>query len=136
MSVLEGVTAAVGTVQDPGSQAWSRPLRLTDLGLVSAVTVDPAGHAVVTVRLDPGFLMGLPTIMRALERRVAEVPGVASVHVEIDIRTTWDPGLMSDAGRRELARYRAIDRIVAGLGHRSDPATRGEVPDVRHRRLG
>ncbi len=104
------VRAALGEVYDPCSQAWQRPLSLVDLGLVREVTVDEGGHTTILVSLTVPFCVAVATIMQSVERRVAELPGVAAVTVHIDQTTPWSPDLMTERGRRWLARRRLADR--------------------------
>src|SRR5215470_264227 len=85
----EAVMQALATVLDPEIR---RPI--TDLGMVKNVDVGSGG----TVRVDVWLTVsGCPmreTITRDVRGAVAELPGVASVRVELDV--------MSDEQRREL----------------------------------
>jgi metal-sulfur cluster biosynthetic enzyme len=107
------VRAALDDVYDPCSQAWQRPLSLVDLGLVREVDVDDSGHVTVRVSLTVPFCVAVATIMQAVERRVSELPGVATVLVDIDQDTPWSPELMTDEGRRVLERRRSADRSAS-----------------------
>lgn len=104
------LAAAMCDVYDPCSQAWSRPLSLYDLGLVRAAELDGAGHAHLTISLTAPFCMAIATIMQATELRLAELPGVTGVTVEIDTVTPWSQDLMTERGRTWLAARRATDR--------------------------
>jgi len=110
LPTAEAVHAALGEVYDPCSQSWQRPMSVRDLGLIRGVTIDGYGHATVRVSLTAPFCTALAVIMRAVEVRVAEVPGVAGVTVDIDAETPWSPALMTDEGRALLAARRAADR--------------------------
>jgi metal-sulfur cluster biosynthetic enzyme len=110
--VNAAICAALQSVYDPCSQAWSRPLSLFDLGLVRRAELDD-GHARVTLSLTAPFCMAIATIMQATELRVAELPGVCDVTVEIDTTTPWSPALMTEHGRRWLELHRSGDRARA-----------------------
>jgi metal-sulfur cluster biosynthetic enzyme len=107
---VANVRAALGEVYDPCSQAWQRPLSLVDLGLVREVDVDEAGHVSIRVSLTVPFCVAVATIMQAVERRVAELPGITAVSVHIDQTAPWSPELMTETGRRRLAEHRLADR--------------------------
>jgi metal-sulfur cluster biosynthetic enzyme len=104
------VRSALLGVYDPCSHAWNRPLSVVDLGLVRDVAVDLTGTATVRISLTAPFCMAVATIMQAVEQRVGQLPGISSVHVEIDTETTWSTDLMTAQGRRTLADRRAADR--------------------------
>lgn len=110
MSVAAAVEAALREVYDPCSQAWARPLSVVDLGLVRGMTVQPGGE--VTIRLTPTtpMCLGVPVLMQAVEQRIAEVPGVSAVRVDIDLQAPWDAALMTERGRQLLTDRRSYDR--------------------------
>jgi metal-sulfur cluster biosynthetic enzyme len=110
MTAVAAVHAALGEVYDPCSQAWQRPISVRDLGLVRDVTADADGGVTVRISLTTPFCAALATIMQAVEVRVAGVPGVTSVTVEIDATAPWSSASMTDAGRAILAAHRAADR--------------------------
>jgi metal-sulfur cluster biosynthetic enzyme len=112
------VRAALAEVYDPCSQAWNRPISLPDLGLVRSVTMRDDGQVTVGISLTTPFCTALATIMRAVEVRVGELPGVTGVTVDIDAQTPWSPELMTDQARAALAARRAEDRARAA----ADPA--------------
>ena len=107
---VDQVQQALGQVYDPCSQAWQRPLSLVDMGLVREVDVDRGGHASIRVSLTVPFCVAVATIMQAVERRVSQLPGITAVTVHIDQTTPWSPDLMTELGRRRLARRRLADR--------------------------
>jgi metal-sulfur cluster biosynthetic enzyme len=121
----EQVWDALALVYDPCSQAWGRPLSIVDLGLVREVRAEE-GRVVVQISLTAPYCMAVPTIMRAAERKIAEVAGIEDVRVDVDIETPWDPSLMSARGREWLARQRARDR------ERGDAAGVSELPAPVH----
>jgi len=104
------IDAALREVYDPCSQAWNRPLSIVDLGLVRAVSMHPAGAVTVRLSLTAPFCMAVAVLMQSVEQRLAEVPGVRTVAVDIDTTTPWDEGLMTEHGRRLLTQRRTHDR--------------------------
>ncbi|WP_177240110.1 metal-sulfur cluster assembly factor [Streptomyces monashensis] len=115
ISPVERVRAALEEVYDPCSQSWQRPMSLVDLGLVRDVTVGADGRATVRVSLTAPFCMAVPVIMQSVEQRVAAVPGIEQVRVELDGTTLWHEGLMTERGRALLAAARADDRRTLPL---------------------
>ncbi|WP_434597728.1 metal-sulfur cluster assembly factor [Streptomyces sp. A5-4] len=109
-SAAERVHDALGEVYDPCSQSWQRPMSLVDLGLVRGVEVDDNGRAQVTISLTAPFCMAVPTILQSIEQKVGNVAGITRVAVAIDGGTIWNPDLMTDKGRGQLADARAADR--------------------------
>jgi metal-sulfur cluster biosynthetic enzyme len=107
----EAVLDVLEHIVDPCSAASGAPTGLVSLGLVRAVRVEgPADAARVGVTLcitEPGCLMG-GVFKTTAERELAELPGVASVSVEMDHGHIWDPGEMAPAYRERLARVRAM----------------------------
>lgn len=93
------VRAEIAQIVDPCSTSTEHPISIVDLGLVRAVEIGSGGD--VRVRLGttgPGCLY-YPDLMRAIERAVADIPGVASVHVELDNEFTWDASAMAPEAR-------------------------------------
>ncbi len=85
----EQVLQALGSVQDPEIR---RPI--TDLGMVKAVEVGPAGSVRVDVWLTVSGCPLRDTITRDVQAAVGKLPGVTKVRVELDV--------MSDQQRQEL----------------------------------
>jgi probable FeS assembly SUF system protein SufT len=95
--------------------AWDRlktcydpeiPVNMVDLGLVYGCEVQPldGGGSRVNVRFTltaPGCGMG-DYLKRDVETKLAELPGVSEVAVEIVLDPPWDHSRMSDAARLQL----------------------------------
>jgi probable FeS assembly SUF system protein SufT len=81
------------------------PVNIVDLGLVYECVVAPdgAGHR-VDIRLTltaPGCGMG-DVLKQDIERKVAALPGVATVSVRLVVDPPWHQGMMSDAAKLQL----------------------------------
>lgn len=81
------------------------------MGLVRDVQVEgPPDAVTVNVTLcitEPGCLMAA-VFKTTAEKELAELPGVASVAIDVDHGYIWDPSDMTPAYRKRLKRARAI----------------------------
>lgn len=78
-------------------------LNLIDLGLIYAVRLDPQDNG-LHVRMTfttPACPAG-EMISEGVQRRLAMVPGVAYVEVEVTFDPPWTPQRISDDGRAQL----------------------------------
>ena len=89
------------TVYDP-----EIPVNIADLGLVYSCVIGPneKGGKLIDVKMTmtaPGCGMG--NILKAdVERKLAQLPDVTDVRVEIVLDPAWHPGLMSEAAKLQL----------------------------------
>ena len=89
------------TVYDP-----EIPVNIADLGLVYSCVIGPneKGGKLIDVKMTmtaPGCGMG--NILKAdVERKLAQLPDVTEVRVEIVLDPAWHPGLMSEAAKLQL----------------------------------
>ncbi len=95
------VWEALGQVFDP-----EIPASIVDLGLVYELvhTERPEGGRAVTIRMTltaPGCGVA-PMILDDVRERVAKVPGVGAVDVELVFDPPWTPEKMSEAARLQL----------------------------------
>ena len=91
------------TVYDP-----EIPASIVDLGLVYDITSEP-GEGGTSVRIAmtltaPGCGVG-PVIVDDVKGKVATLPGVASVDVQLVFDPPWDPSRMSESARLTLGFY-------------------------------
>ena len=82
------------------------PVNMVDLGLVYGCEVSPleGGGNRVSVRITltaPGCGMG-DYLKRDVESKLADLPGVTQVEVEIVLDPPWDQSRMTDAARLQL----------------------------------
>jgi len=85
------------------------PINIVELGLIYECVVLPQSdgtfHADVKMTLTaPGCsLSGF--ICADVEKKLAEVPGISAVHVEIVFDPPWNPSMMSEAARLQLGMF-------------------------------
>ena len=90
------VIEALKEVYDP-----EIPVNIVDLGLVYDVEVDDGEVAIEMTLTAQGCGMG-PYIAQQAEWRVAELPGVEDVEVELVWDPPWSPELITEDGKRLL----------------------------------
>jgi len=82
------------------------PVNVVDLGLIYACDITPldAGQHKIDVKMTmtaPGCGMG--NVLKAdVEGKLARLPSVKEVHVEVVLDPPWGPGRMSDAAKLQL----------------------------------
>ena len=89
------------TVRDP-----EIPVNIVDLGLIYTVAAVPAenGGRRIEVRMTltaPGCAMS-DVIKAEIERKLASLPEVSEVHVDVVFDPPWDKSKMSDAAKLQL----------------------------------
>jgi metal-sulfur cluster biosynthetic enzyme len=94
----EMIWAQLKTVRDP-----ELPVNVVDLGLVYNLAVQPVenGGKRIELRMTltaPGCAMS-DVIKREIETKLARLPEVSAVHVEIVFEPPWKPSMMSEAAR-------------------------------------
>ena len=90
------VIEALKEVYDP-----EIPVNIVDLGLVYDVEVSDGEVAIEMTLTAQGCGMG-PYIAQQAEWRVAEIPGVEDVEVELVWDPPWSPELITEDGKRLL----------------------------------
>ncbi|HUA97638.1 MAG TPA: iron-sulfur cluster assembly protein [Terracidiphilus sp.] len=97
----EMVWRELRTVRDP-----EIPVNIVDLGLIYAAKVAPleSGKKRVEVRMSltaPGCAMS-DVIKSEVEHKLAALPEVAEVHVEVVFDPPWNRSMMSEAAKLQL----------------------------------
>ena len=92
---------ALQTVYDP-----EIPVSIAELGLIYIfqVTPLPEGGHLATVRMTltaPGCGVG-PMLVEEVRSKVAALPGVSRVEIDLVFDPPWDPSMMSEAARLQL----------------------------------
>jgi probable FeS assembly SUF system protein SufT len=92
---------ALKTIYDP-----EIPVNLVDLGLIYSVNIDQAAQrvAIDMTLTAPGCGMG-PVLVGDVEYRVAQVPNVKSVHVELVFDPPWSRDRMSEEAQLETGMF-------------------------------
>lgn len=115
--------AVIETVETPADQpiafteelVWNQlktvydpeiPVNIVDLGLIYSCLVTPLddGGKQIDVKMSmtaPGCGMG-DVLKRDVEQKVARVPEVREVNVEVVFDPPWNPGRMSEAAKLQL----------------------------------
>jgi probable FeS assembly SUF system protein SufT len=95
------IWSALKTIYDP-----EIPVNLVDLGLIYGVDIDTEQHAVnITMTLTaPGCGMG-PVLVSDVKYRVAKVPHVESVAVELVFDPPWSRDRMSEEAQLETGMF-------------------------------
>jgi probable FeS assembly SUF system protein SufT len=97
----EGVLNVLRTVYDP-----ELPVNVVDLGLIYSCTIAPRpqGGSSVSVRMamtSPGC--GMSNVLKTdVERKLAQLPGVEEILVEVVFDPPWTRDRMSEAARLQL----------------------------------
>lgn len=90
------VIEALKEVYDP-----EIPVNIVDLGLIYDIEVSDGEVAVEMTLTAQGCGMG-PYIAQQAEWRIAEIPGVEDVEVELVWDPPWTPELITEDGKRLL----------------------------------
>ncbi len=96
---VEQVTEALASVYDP-----EIPVNIVDLGLIYDVDVVGTRVDVRMTLTAPGCGMG-PVLVRDVEQRVAMVPFVETVNVELVFDPPWSRERMSEEAQLELGLF-------------------------------
>src|SRR5262245_502960 len=110
MTLRNSIMERLEAIVDPCSAASGVPAGLVSMGLVGPISIesDEAGARVrVTLYItEPGCMMGALFQLTA-QRDLEQLPGVASVQVDVDYSHVWGPEQMTAEYRRRLAEARA-----------------------------
>ncbi|MEM6709142.1 MAG: putative Fe-S cluster assembly protein SufT, partial [Pseudomonadota bacterium] len=91
------VQTALASVYDP-----EIPVDIVSLGLIYGTEINAQGEVAITMTLTaPGCGMG-PVLVEAVKERVAQVPGVSAVNVELVFDPPWSRDRMTEEAQLEL----------------------------------
>lgn len=99
-AVRDRIVAALKTVFDP-----EIPVNIYELGLIYAVDVQPDGKVQVDMTLTAPACPVAGSLVTEVARKVGEVEGVSSSHVELVWDPPWSPDRMSDEAKLELGLF-------------------------------
>jgi FeS assembly SUF system protein len=78
------------------------PVNIVDLGLIYDVQSDPQGNVAVKMTLTSQGCPSAQAIPEQVKQRIAAIDEVRDVSVEVVWDPTWNPSMISDAGRKAL----------------------------------
>jgi FeS assembly SUF system protein len=93
----EKIIAALRTVYDP-----EMPVNIYELGPIYGLDIDASGHVDVRMTLTAPNCPVAGTLPAEVERKVASVPGVASVKLALVFDPPWTKDRMSKAAKLAL----------------------------------
>jgi len=93
----QNLIAALRTIYDP-----EIPVNIYDLGLIYEMQIDPQGDVAIEMTLTAPACPVAGTFPATVEERLSEVPGVASVRVELVWEPAWSIDMLSEETRLEL----------------------------------
>jgi len=100
-SALEpSIVAALSKVFDP-----EIPVNIYDLGLIYEIVVDAASVVGIRMTLTAPACPAAQILPTEVKNRVAAVPGVADVKVDVVWDPPWDRYRMSDAAKLQLGMF-------------------------------
>jgi len=78
------------------------PVNIYDLGLIYEVKVEPTADVYVKMTLTSPACPAAGTLPGEVEDKIAVLPGVKNVRVDVVWEPTWDKSMMSEAARLQL----------------------------------
>lgn len=91
------VTSALSNIADP-----ELDINIVDLGLVYNIDVDTRNNVIVVLVLTSPGCPWAGTIVKDVKETLLSIEGIESVKVQIDLRTRWNPDMMTETGKRLL----------------------------------
>jgi metal-sulfur cluster biosynthetic enzyme len=113
--VADQIVHALGSVLDTCSRFNGTRLSLVELGMVSSIEVDDAGHARVILLLDDPVCIYAAGICQEVETVVRRTAGVRSVEINIRADALWTPELMSSETKEKISAWQAERRRSLSL---------------------
>jgi FeS assembly SUF system protein len=95
--IRKGVIERLHSVYDP-----EIPVDIYELGLIYEVRVDEGGKVAIRMTLTSPMCPAAEALPPEVETKAREVPGVASVELELVWDPPWTPEKMSEAAKLEL----------------------------------
>ncbi len=94
------VVSALKTVYDP-----EIPVDIYELGLIYDIQIDEGGNVGIRMTLTSPACPVAGSLPGDVQSRVAGIPEVGDVEVELVWDPSWNPGMMSEAARLELGMF-------------------------------
>ena len=96
-ALMDKIVATLKTVYDP-----EIPVDIYELGLIYKTQILPLNNVQIEMTLTSPACPAAQTMPVEVERKVAAIDGVNSVHVEIVWEPAWDRDMMSEVAKLEL----------------------------------
>jgi metal-sulfur cluster biosynthetic enzyme len=109
------IELALGQVYDPCSLAANAPVSIVDLGLVLGWALDDRANLTVRLCVTSPCCTLAPNIARGVEHALRELPGIATIGVDLDGSVVWTPARMTRRGQATLRRRRQRSRAAVPL---------------------
>ncbi|HYG65954.1 MAG TPA: SUF system Fe-S cluster assembly protein [Thermoanaerobaculia bacterium] len=81
------------------------PVNIYELGLIYDVDIQPGGDVHIKMTLTSPACPVAGSLPGEVQRKVEEVPGVASADIELVWDPAWNPSMMSEAARLQLGMF-------------------------------
>jgi FeS assembly SUF system protein len=94
------VVGALSKVFDP-----EIPVNIYELGLIYEIIVDASGTVGIRMTLTAPACPAAQTLPVEVRKKVAEIPGVSGVKVDVVWDPPWDRDRMSDAAKLQLGMF-------------------------------
>jgi FeS assembly SUF system protein len=94
------VVEALSKVFDP-----EIPVNIYDLGLIYDIIIDPDGVVGIRMTLTAPACPAAQFLPVDVKKRIAQIPGVADVKIDIVWDPPWDRDRMSEAARLQLGMF-------------------------------
>lgn len=93
----EAIIRALQEIYDP-----EIPVNIYDLGLIYHIEVNPQGEVKILMTLTSAFCPAAQHLPDEVKARVASIPGITSVEVEVTFDPPWDMSRLSENARIQL----------------------------------
>ncbi len=93
----EAIIRALQEVHDP-----EIPVNIYDLGLIYHIEVNPQGQVKILMTLTSAFCPAAQHLPDEVKTRVAQIPGIRAVDVEVTFDPPWDMSRLSENARIQL----------------------------------
>jgi FeS assembly SUF system protein len=100
LSLEEQIVDVIKTCYDP-----EIPVNIFELGLIYKTEVNPEGDVVIDMTLTSPACPAAGSLPPEVERKVAELPGVRSVKVNVVWEPVWTPEKMTEAAKLQLGMF-------------------------------
>jgi FeS assembly SUF system protein len=96
-AMRDKIEAALRTVFDP-----EIPVNIYDLGLVYEIKEEENGNVKITMTLTAPACPAAGEIVRDVQTKVEEIPGVMDCHVQLTFDPPWNKEMMTEEAKLEL----------------------------------